>query len=83
MTVKVQLKPEVEAELLAEAREKGLSLEAYLAQVLQERTRVRTPSSASAAARAHAFETWAHSRPISSPLSDQAVRRESLVRDVQ
>jgi hypothetical protein len=45
MTVKLQLKPEVEAGLLAQAQERGLSLEAYLEQVLQERSRTLTPPS--------------------------------------
>ena len=33
MTVKLQLKPEVEAGLLAQAQARGLSLEAYLEQI--------------------------------------------------
>ena len=35
MTVKLDLKPELEAGLLAQAHARGLSLEAYLDQVLQ------------------------------------------------
>ena len=35
MTVKLELKPKIEAELAAQARSKGLSLEVYLEQVLQ------------------------------------------------
>ncbi len=35
MTVKLDLKPEIEAGLLARATARGLSLEAYLDQVLQ------------------------------------------------
>jgi Uncharacterized protein conserved in bacteria (DUF2188) len=35
MTVKLELKPEVEAGLVAQAHARGLSLEAYLDQVLQ------------------------------------------------
>jgi hypothetical protein len=37
MTVKLELKPEVEAGLIAQAQARGLSLEAYLGHVLQER----------------------------------------------
>jgi hypothetical protein len=36
MTMKLDLKPEIEAGLLAQARARGLSLEAYLDQVLQD-----------------------------------------------
>jgi hypothetical protein len=39
MTVKVELTPDVQAGLLAQAQESGLSLEAYVAQVLRERSR--------------------------------------------
>jgi len=81
MTVKLQLKPEAEAELLAQAQARGLSLEAYLEQVLQERSRTMTPPNISAADKASAFETWAHSHPRTPPLPDEAVRRENLVRD--
>jgi hypothetical protein len=35
VTVKLELKPEIEAALLAQAHARGLSLEAYLDQVLQ------------------------------------------------
>lgn len=84
MTVKLQLRPEVEAELAAQARARGLSLEVYLEQVLQERSRVTTlPPSGSAAERAASFEAWAHSHPLTPPLPDEAVRRQNLVRDAQ
>jgi hypothetical protein len=35
MTVKLELKPEIEANLIAQARARGLSLESYLDQLLQ------------------------------------------------
>ena len=38
MTMKVELAPEVQAGLLTQARESGLSLEAYIEQVLRERS---------------------------------------------
>jgi hypothetical protein len=37
MTMKLELTPEVQASLSAQARERGLSLEAYAEQVLRER----------------------------------------------
>jgi hypothetical protein len=83
MAIKVELKPELEAELRTEAREKGLSLEVYVAQLLHERRRVRRRRQAHAEQRARAFESWARSRPISDPLSDHAIRREHLVRDAR
>ena len=39
MTVKVKLTPDVQAGLLAQAQQSGLSLEAYVEQVLRERSR--------------------------------------------
>jgi hypothetical protein len=39
MTMKLELAPEVQAGLLAQAQESGLSLEAYVELVLRERSR--------------------------------------------
>jgi hypothetical protein len=39
MTIKVELTPDVQAGLLAQAPRNGLSLEAYIEQVLRERSR--------------------------------------------
>jgi len=36
MTVRIELKPEVEASVVAEARARGLSVEAYLQQVIED-----------------------------------------------
>jgi hypothetical protein len=44
VTVKLELKPEIEAALLAQAHARGLSLEAYLDQVLQDATSPKRPA---------------------------------------
>jgi hypothetical protein len=44
VTVKLELKPEIEAALLAQAHARGLSLEAYLDQVLQNATSDKRPA---------------------------------------
>jgi hypothetical protein len=44
VTVKLELKPEIEAALMAKARARGLSLEAYVDQVLQEATSSKRPA---------------------------------------
>jgi hypothetical protein len=44
VTVKLELKPEIEAALLARAQARGLSLEAYLDQVLQNATSSKRPA---------------------------------------
>jgi hypothetical protein len=41
VTVKLELKPDIEAALLAQAQARGLSLEAYLDQVLRDATSSR------------------------------------------
>ena len=43
MTMKLELAPEVQAGLLSQARENGLSLEAYAEQVLREKSRTGLP----------------------------------------
>jgi hypothetical protein len=44
MTMKLDLKPEIEAGLLAQAQARGLSLEAYLDQVLQDAAVSKRPA---------------------------------------
>jgi len=44
VTVKLELKPEIEAALLAQAHARGLTLEAYLDQVLQNATTAKRPA---------------------------------------
>lgn len=47
---------------------------------LQQRHHARL-TSADAAEKARAFEIWARNHPYTPPLSDDAIRRENLVRD--
>ena len=44
VTVKLELKPDVEAALIAQAHARGLSLETYLDQVLQDATSSKRPA---------------------------------------
>jgi hypothetical protein len=82
MTVKLELNPEVEAGLVAQAEARGLSLEAYLQQVLKERSATPMLMKASgAAAKAREFRAFAKAhRPVGS-LTDESLRREHLIRD--
>ena len=84
MTVKLDLNPEVEAGLVAQAEARGLSLEAYLQLVLKERSVIPVTMKASeAAVKAREFRTFAKShRPVGS-LTDESLRREHLIRDAQ
>lgn len=83
MTVKLDLNPDVEAGLLAQAQARGLPLEAYLEQVLRERSRAIDVARLAPAEKAKAFRAWAANHPSTPPLSDEAVSRQSLVRDGQ
>lgn len=69
MTVTLDLNPEVEAGLVAQAQARGLSLEAYLLQVLEERSATLIPAkdSLGPAAKARAFREFAkRHRPVGS-----------------
>lgn len=83
MTVKLDLTPDVEAGLIAQAHARGLSLEAYLAQVLRERSSAVATPQGGPGEKAREFEAWARSHPHTPPLSDDAIRRENLIRDVR
>lgn len=84
MTVNLDLTPDVEAALAALAQAQGLSLEAYVEKVLRERSAAASVRPADGnAAKARAFGAWARGhRPVGS-LSDEALRRENLVRDAR
>jgi hypothetical protein len=84
MTLKLDIPKETEVGLLAQAHARGLSLEAYVQQVLQERSSSVLPAGGTGAAeKARAFEAWARSHPHKPPLPDEAIRRENLVRDAR
>jgi hypothetical protein len=85
MTVKLELPPDVQAGLLAQAQDSGLSLEAYLEQMLlrQSKARPTLQPDAPNQEKARAFREWARNHPHTPPLPDEALRRENLVRDVR
>jgi hypothetical protein len=79
VVVKLELKPEVQAGLQAEAQARGLSLEEYLEQVVRDHT-VSVPT-VSAEAWEREFEAWVASFPEGPALSDEAISRESMYPD--
>lgn len=81
MTVKLNLKPEVEASLVARARAKGVALDAYLLGVIEELALAgRTPRASVADFRAalEALAQGAESLPLLAP---EAFSRESIYRN--
>jgi hypothetical protein len=81
MTIHVELGPDVEAGLAAQAKARGVSLEAYVQQVLRDRSAAIGLSQGGPKERARLFEAWARDHPHTPPLSDEAIKRENLVRD--
>jgi hypothetical protein len=78
MTVTLNLKPEVEAGLLAKARESGLTVEEIVLAVLEGAFFPTTPQILSSEERATAFEAWSAGHRVTQPLSDYAVSRDAI-----
>lgn len=77
MTVTLNLKPELEAGIFAQAQASGMSVEAYLLSVIEGAVLPSIRQRVSPEERAAAFEAWSVShRPP--PLSDYAVSREAF-----
>lgn len=85
MTVTLDLKPEVEEHIKAEAKARGLSIENYILNVLERGTtngEANFAMSASPEEWEKAFLEWIHTeRPRHPPLSDEAISRESIYRE--
>ena len=79
MNVKLELNPELEADLLAAARARGLPLETYLEQVIQEHGINHSASPAEDWEKE--FDAWVDSFPETPLLSDEAVSRASMYPD--
>jgi len=79
VAVKLELEPEVQAGLLAEAQARGLSLEMYLEQLVRNHM-VSVPT-VSAEIWEKEFESWVAGFPESPALSDEAISRESMYPD--
>lgn len=85
MTVTLDLKPEVEERIVAEAKARGLSVETYILNVLEKEATSGEASFALTATSEEwkkAFLEWVHTeRPAHPPLSDEAISRESIYRE--
>lgn len=78
MTVTLNLKPEVEAGLVAQAQFSGMTVEEYLLSVVEGVVLPAAPSTLSPEQRAAAFEAWSASHRATPLLSDYAVSREAM-----
>jgi hypothetical protein len=83
MSIEIELKPEIEAELKTRAQKNGLPVSQYVQRLLEQHVPAQPVQSAmTPEERAKAFQDWAESFPCrrSSPLSDDAISREAFYR---
>ena len=78
MTVTLNLKPEVEAGLFAQAQASGMTVEEYLLSMVEGVVLPATQKILSPEQRAAEFEAWSANHRATSPLSDHAVSREAM-----
>lgn len=77
MTITLNLKPEVEAGLIAQAQAKSMTLEEYLLSMVEGAV-LSQAQTTSPEERAAAFESWSANHRATPRLSDFAVSRESM-----
>ncbi len=83
MTILLELEPEIELRLMAQAAAQGTSVEALLKTLVESVLSISpqpTPITLSPKERAERFVNWArnHSQVKAVPLSDEAISRESI-----
>ena len=81
MTLRLDLKPEVEAHLAAQARARGVTLEAYLQDVIEDLAGSETSDPASARDLTSALDALAAMGKNIPHLPTSAFLRESIYRD--
>ncbi|HEV2201331.1 MAG TPA: hypothetical protein VGR73_16050 [Bryobacteraceae bacterium] len=81
MNITLTLDPEVEKGLLARAHERGLTLDAYLEDLVKKEARFAAGTHQSGKGKAQAFVAWAKGHRPTKLLSDDAVRRSSFYPD--
>lgn len=78
MAVTLNLKPELEAGLLAQAQASGMTVEEYVLSVVEAAVLPATQKTLSAEERAAAFEAWSAGHRPTPPLSDYSVSRDGM-----
>ena len=81
MNITLTLKPEVEKGLLARAQERGVTLEAYLDDLVQREAGFVPSTHRGGEEMAAEFVAWAKSHRITKPLSDEAISRATMYPD--
>jgi hypothetical protein len=80
MIVTIEVPPDIEADLVAQAEAQGLNLRQYVERVLREQIPAREGSALSPAERAEAWRQSSRGLPHTPPLSDESISRESIYR---
>ena len=81
MSIQIELKPEIEAELKTRAKKNGLPVSQYVQRILEQHVPGQPVESAmTPEERAKAFQDWAESFPSrrNTPLSDDGISREAF-----
>ncbi len=83
MTVTLELKPEVEERVVAEAKARGVSVEEYIQQELGGKSTAPDPSAIPVEEWLQKWNEWlgSHDYIKAPPLSDEAISRESIYRE--
>lgn len=83
MTFRVELEPDVEAQLAMQAQAEGLSLEEFLSRALGAIAHPNKGASAiNSPAWAREFHAWVQGHPTDTPLlSDETMSRDSIYRE--
>jgi hypothetical protein len=83
MAVILELKPEVEERITAEAKARGLSVEDYIQRKLEGKSMIADPNTLPFEEWLAKWNEWLHSHDYikAPPLSDEAISRESIYRD--
>jgi hypothetical protein len=83
MSIEIELKPEMEAELKTRAQRNGLPVSQFVQRLLEQHVPVQPGQSAlTPEERVKAFQDWVENFPYRrrEPLSDDAISRESFYR---
>ena len=78
MAVTLDLRPELEAGLLAQAQASGMTLEEYLLSMVEAAVLSAPKKRLTSEQRAAAFDAWSRGHRPTPPLSDYAVSREAI-----
>ena len=79
MPTMLEVEPEVASKIQARARERGVSVDVYLRELIDQKTPEHERSNVSSQERARMLREWSSGHSANTPLlSDDAISRDSL-----